>query len=84
MSLLIIGDFSASTVRDEVKTLFALPKPEKISQDSPEWKRFADSNNMLVQGVFDKEQGARYVQFSLQKCLRTAEYSPRSNRRPDG
>ncbi|MEQ5127656.1 insulinase family protein [Providencia alcalifaciens] len=67
MSLLIIGDFSASTVRDEVKTLFALPKPEKISQDSPEWKRFADSNNMLVQGVFDKEQGARYVQFSLQK-----------------
>ncbi|TCT34886.1 zinc protease [Providencia alcalifaciens] len=67
MSLLIIGDFSTSTVRDEVKTLFALPKPEKISQDSPEWKRFADSNNMLVQGVFDKEQGARYVQFSLQK-----------------
>lgn len=67
MSLLIIGDFSTSTVRDEVKTLFALPKPEKIAQDSPEWKRFADSNNMLVQGVFDKEQGARYVQFSLQK-----------------
>ncbi|SUC34472.1 protease3 [Providencia rustigianii] len=67
MSLLIIGDFNSSSVRNEVNTLFALPKPEKTSQDSPEWKRFSDSNNMLVQGIFDKEQGARYVQFALQK-----------------
>ncbi|HGI5212955.1 TPA: M16 family metallopeptidase [Providencia alcalifaciens] len=67
MSLLVIGDFNSSAVREDVKTLFALPKPDKISQDAPEWKRFADSKNMLVQGVFDKEQGARYVQFALQK-----------------
>lgn len=67
MTLIVIGDFNSSSVRNEVNTLFALPKPEKISQDDPQWKTFAGSTNMLVQGVFDKEQGARYVQFSLQK-----------------
>ncbi|MBP6122177.1 MULTISPECIES: M16 family metallopeptidase [Providencia] len=70
MSLIIIGDFNTSSVRNQVDTLFALPKPEKIAQDDPQWKSFAGSTNMLVQPVFDKEQGARYVQFSLQKDVR--------------
>ncbi|MEY0971503.1 M16 family metallopeptidase [Providencia huaxiensis] len=67
MSLLIIGDFNSSSVRNQVDNLFALPKPEKVAEDNPQWKQFAHSTNMLVQGVFDKEQGARYVQFALQK-----------------
>lgn len=67
MTLLVIGDFNSSSVRNQVNTLFALPKPEKVAEDNPQWKQFASSTNMLVQGVFDKEQGARYVQFALQK-----------------
>lgn len=69
MILLVIGDFNQSTVRDEINTLFAIPKPETLSQDNPEWKQFAHSNLLLVQPVFDKEQGARYVQFALQKDI---------------
>lgn len=67
MTLLVIGDFNSSSVRNQVNNLFALPKPEKVADDNPQWKQFANSTNMLVQGVFDKEQGARYVQFALQK-----------------
>ncbi len=69
MSLLIIGDFNSSSVRNQVDNLFALPKPKKVAEDNPQWKQFAHSTNMLVQGVFDKEQGARYVQFALQRML---------------
>lgn len=67
MTLLVIGDFNRSSVRNQVNSLFALPKPETVAEDNPQWKQFASSTNMLVQGVFDKEQGARYVQFALQK-----------------
>lgn len=67
MTLLVIGDFNRSSVRNQVNSLFALPKPEKVAEDNPQWKKFASSTNMLVQEVFDKEQGARYVQFALQK-----------------
>jgi len=67
MTLLVIGDFNRSSVRNQVNSLFALPKPEKVAEDNPQWKQFTNSTNMLVQGVFDKEQGARYVQFALQK-----------------
>lgn len=67
MTLLVIGDFNQSSVRDEVNSLFALPKPAQLSQDSPQWKKFANGTQLLVQPVFDKEQGARYVQFALQK-----------------
>ena len=67
MTLLVIGDFNRSSVRNQVNSLFALPKPEKVAEDNPQWKQFTSSTNMLVQEVFDKEQGARYVQFALQK-----------------
>ncbi|WP_369309878.1 M16 family metallopeptidase [Providencia rettgeri] len=69
MTLLVIGDFNRASVRNQVNTLFALPRPEKVAEDNPQWKQFAHSTNMLVQGVFDKEQGARYVQFALQKDI---------------
>ena len=70
MALVIIGDFNSSTVRSQIDTLFALPKPETLAQDDPQWKAFSNSTGMLVQEVFDKEQGARYVQFALQKNVR--------------
>ncbi|WP_368877462.1 M16 family metallopeptidase [Providencia vermicola] len=69
MTLLVIGDFNQSTVRDEINQLFAMPKPKSLSQDNPEWKQFVHANFLLVQPVFDKEQGARYVQFALQKDI---------------
>ncbi|MEQ4693936.1 M16 family metallopeptidase [Providencia manganoxydans] len=67
MALLVIGDFNNSKVRNDINTLFALPQPTVPSQDNPEWKQFAHSTQMLIQPVFDKEQGARFIQFALQK-----------------
>ncbi len=67
MTLIIIGDFNSSTVLNDVKQHFNLPVPAQLSQDDPLWQKFAPSTEMLIQPVFDKEQGARFVQFSLQK-----------------
>ncbi|EKT53628.1 M16 family metallopeptidase [Providencia sneebia] len=67
MTLLVIGDFNQSSVRKEVDALFTAPKPQIPSLDNPQWQKFADTNAMLVQPIFDKEQGARFIQFALQK-----------------
>lgn len=69
MALIVIGDFNNTAVRKEISTLFALPKPTQPSQDNPQWKQFTHSTSMLVQPIFDKEQGSRFVQFALQKDL---------------
>ncbi|MFN6886635.1 hypothetical protein ACK4SH_33665, partial [Proteus mirabilis] len=37
--------------------------------DSPSWHRFIDNKDLLVKTIFDKEQGSRIVQFTLQRTL---------------
>jgi len=67
MALVVIGDFNTAAVRKDIDTLFASAPAKNPAQDDARWKQFNHSTQLLVQPVFDKEQGQRFVQFALQK-----------------
>ena len=69
MVLVVIGNFNASSVHKEIDTLFTSSRASNPAIDDPNWKKFTPSTQMLVQPVFDKEQGQRFVQFALQKDI---------------
>lgn len=67
MALVVIGNFNTAAVRKDIDTLFASSPVQNPAKDDPQWQKFTPSTHMLVQPVFDKEQGQRFVQFALQK-----------------
>lgn len=69
MVLVLMGDFNASAVHKEIDTLFSSPRVSAPSTDDPDWKKFNHTTQMLVQPIFDKEQGQRFIQFALQKDI---------------
>lgn len=69
MALVVVGAFDPDRVRQQVSSLFAMPKPAHPAQDNPDWKRFAPQSGLLTTTILDPEQGTRIIQLSIQRDL---------------
>lgn len=69
MALVVVGDFNQGETLAHIQRLFNSQAPVEPAIDDPNWKQFATQSQLLVKPIFDKEQGARFVQFSLQRNL---------------
>ncbi|WP_340615338.1 M16 family metallopeptidase [Xenorhabdus entomophaga] len=69
MVLVIVGDIDRNDIIDQIKQQFAFSAPSTPANDDPQWKTFTSQRDLLVKTLFDKEQGSRIIQFSLQRSL---------------
>lgn len=69
MALVLVGNFNQGDVIAEINQRFNVKKNDKPTIDDPNWHHFIDHKDLLVKTIFDKEQGSRILQFTLQRTL---------------
>ncbi|OAT26165.1 M16 family metallopeptidase [Proteus myxofaciens] len=69
MALILVGNFNQGDAVADIKTLFNTPNSANKGIDDPSWHQFANHKDLLIKTIFDKEQGSRILQFTLQRTL---------------
>lgn len=69
MSLVVIGQFNKQEVKEKIAAHFASQPRGESPQRSPQAGKFAQQHQPMVTTIFDKEQGARFIQIMLQRNL---------------
>ncbi|MEQ5261373.1 M16 family metallopeptidase, partial [Morganella morganii] len=69
MALVLVGNFNQGDAIADIKRLFNAKNSENKGIDPPSWLNFIDHKDLLVKTIFDKEQGSRILQFTLQRTL---------------
>lgn len=69
MALVLVGNFNQGDAIADITQMFNAKNSENKGVDSPSWHHFIDNKDLLVKTIFDKEQGSRIVQFTLQRTL---------------
>ncbi|WP_368868684.1 M16 family metallopeptidase [Proteus penneri] len=69
MALVLVGNFNQGDAIADIKQLFNAKNSENKGIDDPAWHNFIDHKDLLVKTIFDKEQGSRILQFTLQRTL---------------
>lgn len=69
MALVLVGNFNQGDAIADIKQLFSAKNSDMKGVDDPSWRHFSDHKDLRVKTIFDKEQGSRIVQFTLQRTL---------------